>query len=82
MMGSKLKSYISSRDSSIWQSCLKSFDHPKLECIGILALCAPNGASKKTIVWHELANCLDKSRTWIIARDYNMVEDISDRRGG
>lgn len=57
-------------------------DHPQMGWIGIIAIYAPNESRLRADLWHELANTLDKSKTWILAGDFNMVECIFDRKGG
>lgn len=43
---------------------------------------APNEEPLRKDLWHELADNLDKNRQWIMAGDFNMVEESINRKGG
>lgn len=57
-------------------------DHPQMGRIGIIAIYAPKFYHERASLWHELADTLDKSRSWILAGDFNMVESCTDHKGG
>lgn len=57
-------------------------EHPALDKMGILAVYAPNKPHLRTNLWNELADSIDKKRKWVVSRDFNMVEDALDRKGG
>lgn len=75
--------------SIIAKGCLPSgrvvwvhLDHPTLGKLGVLALYALNGQILRADMWHELADNLDNKMNWIVAGDFNNVEEAFDRRGG
>lgn len=43
---------------------------------------APNKPHLRTNLWNELVDNIEKNRRWVVAGDFNMVEDTLDRKGG
>ena len=43
---------------------------------------APNNARDRTILWKNILSQLPIVDHWVIAGDFNMLEDVCDRLGG
>lgn len=54
----------------------------KLGRIGVLVVYASNKSPNKASLWQKIADSIDKSKRWLVAGDYNMVEHSIDRKGG
>ncbi|CAM6094401.1 unnamed protein product [Calypogeia fissa] len=57
-------------------------DHFSFGLLGVLSVYAPNEKLERALLWRELFSILDPDRPWIIASDFNNVEDPADQRGG
>ena len=49
---------------------------------GFLNIYAPNHVAKRIEFWSQLGNVLHNIDNWCVAGDFNMIESMSDRRGG
>ena len=50
--------------------------------VGMLNIYAPNHASARARFWEQILEALPRVDAWCVGGDFNMIEDMYDRRGG
>ena len=50
--------------------------------VGLLNIYAPNHASARAVFWEQILAALPRVDSWCVGGDFNMIEDVQDRRGG